>query len=534
MRHYTTRIASLGFVLRKMAAGGLGACAMFATNLGNMVGAVRRPNLLQSLQYAFSLVMVPLLVLAVLAGAAYALGVDHHTVNGVLMAAPAVIGVPKAGEPKKPARIREMETQLKALAKELELGQTEMEAGPLPQGRGEELQQKAQEMEELQTHIDQYNHIAGITSKARETKQVTLPSTEERNRKTVRTTAGHLFIASEAYRRYIAKGKHDGWMDYVVTKGRLGKPVTLRGEEAMAFESKAFDSNDLSDLGGTDALIQTDRDPELVRYAEPEILTLRDILNVVQTGSDSIKYVKQVSTTRGAKSQAERGDLKEFLKVAFQPQTVSVETIAVLSKVTEQDIADAPRLVGLINGEMALDIKVEEERQIARGSGEDGELLGLFDPESGIDAIDAGRLGEDDTIIDIIRKMRTDLRKRRVTPNFVSIDPLDWEQVELIKGSDDRYVWGLVTDLRGPRIWSLRVIESDAMTNLENDERRILMGDGIRGATLYDRMTTQLAVGTMDDDFGRNLRTLRAEERVAMAIKRAWAFEYAITQVASS
>lgn len=91
----------------------------------------------------------------------------------------------------------------------------------------------------------------------------------------------------------------------------------------------------------------------------------------------------------------------------------------------------------------------------------------------------------------------------------------------------------MITDLRGPRIWSLRVVESDAMTNETTGERRVLVGDGVRGATVYDRHDVRLAVGYVDDDFARNLRTLRAEERIALALKRDWAFEYSVTQAAA-
>ena len=159
-------------------------------------------------------------------------------------------------------------------------------------------------------------------------------------------------------------------------------------------------------------------------------------------------------------------------------------------------------------------------------------MLGLFAAANGIPEFDRAETG--DTTIDTIRKMRTDLRKRRVTPSFVAIDPVDWEEVELTKGTDTHYIWGLITDLRGPRIWSMRVVESDAMTNIETGERRILLGDGVRGATLYDRNQVQLAVGFVDDDFARNLRTLRAEERLALAVKRAFAFEYVVTAEAGS
>jgi len=139
-----------------------------------------------------------------------------------------------------------------------------------------------------------------------------------------------------------------------------------------------------------------------------------------------------------------------------------------------------------------------------------------------------------ETLIDAIRKVKTDLRKNRVEPSAVLIDPLDWETVELEKGTDDRYVWGLVSDLRGPRIWSMRVVESDAMTNPATGERRVLVGDWKRGAILYDRHDVRLAVGYVDDDFARNLRTLRAEERLALAVKRPWAFEYIVTDEGGS
>jgi HK97 family phage major capsid protein len=301
--------------------------------------------------------------------------------------------------------------------------------------------------------------------------------------------------------------------------------VELKGEEAEEFEQKAFSVGQLSDVG-TDAIIPYDRDPDIVRYEEPEILTMRDIMNVVPTTSDTIRFVKHTLTERAAASQDGRGAAKNYLRVVFDTDTISVETIAVLSKVTEQDIDDAPRLIATINNEMRLDVKVEEERQILWGGGANGELEGIW--SQGIPEFN--RAVVDDTLIDTIRRMRTDLRKVRIVPTAVMIDPIDWESIELTKSTqDEHYIWGVITDLRGPRIWSMRVVESDAMTNLESGERRILMGDFVRGATLYDRHDVRLAIGFVDDDFARNLRTLRAEERLAVAVKRPYAFTYAVT-----
>jgi HK97 family phage major capsid protein len=421
------------------------------------------------------------------------------------------------------ANIKQMEADLRALAKDLEVGQKEMAAGPIPQSRGEELEAKAQEMESLQNHIKQYHRIAGITESARRVESPTMPADNRSDRpKTLHTTPGHLFVASDAFRAYKATGKQ-GWSSKVPVHSLRGGTVKLSGKDAEAFEAKAFDPATLSDLG-EEAMIQPQRDPDVVRYEEAELLTIRDLLNVAPTTSDAIRFVRHTATNRAAASQGGRGAIKQYLTIEADTATVSVETIAVLSKVTEQDIDDAPRLINMINGEMRLDVKVEEERQVVWAEGDNNELDGIF--SQGVEDYEFDRAVAGDTLIDTIRRMRTDLRKRRIVPNGVMIDPLDWEQIELEKGTDDRYVWGLIQDLRGPRIWSLRVVESDAMEHPTNGSRRILMGDFQRGATLYDRHDVRMAIGFVDDDFARNLRTLRAEERVALAVKRPFAFSW--------
>lgn len=489
----------------------------------SMGGAFVRPSLLLTAFVFVAMIALPMLALAALAIALHA---DPILSGTMLATAPAVV-VPSGS--KKPANLRQAEADFKSLVKELEIGQAELAAGPVTQARGEELEAKAKELEALQGYLDQYNRVANLTSSARKVQDPTLPSDGKGARKRVRTTRGHLFISSDAFRQYKANGKQgqSAWVDVKTLKTRT---VDLSGDEATKFEAKAFDPATLSDLGD-DAIIEVDRDRDIIRFEEPEILTIRDVLGSSSTTSDTIRFVRHVATVRAAASQATRGGLKNYLKVEFEPTETPVQTIAVLSKVTEQDIDDAPRLVAFINGEMSLDVKVEEESQLVYGDGLNGRLKGLFHADNAIPEFD--RAGGDDTIIDIIRRMRTDLRKKRVNPNFTAIDPLDWEEIELAKGTDDRYIWGLITDLRGPRIWSLRVVESDAMTNPDTGERRILMGDGVRGATVYDRHDVRLAIGFANDDFERNLRTLRAEERLALAVKRAFAFEYVVTQAGS-
>jgi HK97 family phage major capsid protein len=428
--------------------------------------------------------------------------------------------------------LKKLEADHKALCDELAKGLEEMELGDLPQSRGDELEEKRKLAESLQKRMDTMHEFSSTIRASKEVRDPIIPTGETQRKngrggKRLVTTPGHLFVASDAFKTYRA-GSKQGQSAFVDVKSIRGGKVELRGEDAEEFETKAFSVGQLSDLG-TDAIIEYDRDPEIIRFEQPELLTMRDILTVAPTTKDTIRFVKHTVTERAAASQDGRGAAKNYLRVEFDTDTVPVETIAVLSKVTEQDIDDAPRLISTINEEMRLDVRVEEERQLLWGGGANGELEGMW--SQGIEEFN--RAVVNDTIIDTIRRMRTDLRKRRIIPTAVMIDPIDWEQIELTKANTEQYIWGLVSTLRGPFIWGLNVVESDAMTNLDTGERRILMGDFKRGATLYDRHDVRLAIGFVNDDFERNLRTLRAEERLAVAVKRPFAFTYAVTAAAT-
>jgi hypothetical protein len=431
--------------------------------------------------------------------------------------------------------IRQIRKDLAEGYRYLEVAEAKLAQGNVPSAEVDEINKKAMEVEGLQAKVNQYDKIAGIAKKGREVKEPTMPAYGE-PRRGIRTSPGDIFVKSSSFQAYKAQGMQ-GWSGKVDVK-RLSRTVDLYGEEAEKYLAR-LESKDFPGVGialptiGVDSIIPIQRDPDLVRFEEPEILTMRDVLTVLPATSDTIRIVR-TEYTRAAAPQAAKGGLKPYSGAETTSETVPVQTIAVLHKISEQDVEDSPRLVGIINGEMRLDVRVEEERQLLWGTGAGGEITGLYG--QGVSAFEFAREQVGDTLIDRIRRMRTDLRKRGVTPNAVMIDPIDWENIELAKGStNDHYHWGLISTLRGPMIWGLRVIESDAMTNpADNNSRRILMGDFVRGATLYDRHDVRLAVGYVDDDFARNLRTLRAEERLALGVKRAHAFSWTQTSAGES
>lgn len=349
---------------------------------------------------------------------------------------------------------------------------------------------------------------------------------------------GTYVVASEGMKEFLNRGMPNGQVKLADVgslfraKRRIGRGageknvfVPVSREQLKAFwETKAVPT-----LG--DDVIEPSLDSDFVRVTEHDQLVLRDVLNVVPTSSEAIKYTRLVSYTRGASTVA-RSAQKPESSMELDTVTEAIRTIAVWIPVEEQQLSDLPALAGMINGELLYDVDKHLEEQVIYGDGTGENFTGVMNDAAvlGISRIEGG-----DTIIDIVRRGITDVRRAGYSANGVTIDPLDWESVVLEKGSDNRYVWVVVTDGATQRLWAVPVIETEAMEDFQGnptEARNLIVGDWARGATLYDRERSSISVGWINDQFIRNQRTILAEMRAVLAVKRPGAFRTYETQAA--
>jgi len=258
---------------------------------------------------------------------------------------------------------------------------------------------------------------------------------------------------------------------------------------------------------------------DLVRVDEHDTLKLRDVLDISRTNSDAVRYTRLTSYTRAAATVANSA-AKPQAAMAMDSVTVPVKTLAVWIPVEEQQLQDLPALTGIINGELLYDLDKLVEELAIYGDGAGENFDGII-PDADVLA---ARVVADDTLIDKARRMITDVRRDGYDPNALLVDPLDWEDIVLMKGTDNRYVWVVVTEDGVSRLWGVPVVETVAMTELATDDRHMLLGDFRRGATLWDRMDSAISVGWINDQFTKNQRTILAESRAAFGVRRPKAF----------
>jgi len=345
-------------------------------------------------------------------------------------------------------------------------------------------------------------------------------------------TIGEYVIAQGMLQKFLAAGAPKGASfelakvpNLLRGRGERMPMVPLTGKQIRGLmETKAVPT-----IGG--GIIEPMRVPDMAKVTEFDQLRLRDILNIGQTSSSSVSWVQEVSFTRSADPVA-HGALKPEGSKEYHLQSAAVATIAAWIPVHDQMLSDWPALQGEINSNLLYDLEKRVEELITWGDGVGLNFLGWFaDPLvwscGQMDLVGGTRVVAGDTLIDIIRKGITDVRVAGYNPNGVLLHPYDWETVETLKATDNKYIWSVVTEAGVSRLWGVPVIETEAcqdFTGAATEARNLLVGDFTRGATLWDRMQSTVSVGWQDDQFVRNMRTILAELRAAWAIRRPKAF----------
>lgn len=442
--------------------------------------------------------------------------------------------------------IQKKRDDLKGLLKVLADFQEKVGKGTLPDPtEATAMDAKAAEAESLQTEIDTHDRrmkkVRGLVDTGKKIKDPILPEDEggddetkgekgERKRERATKPVGYLrlgdfVVAQEGMKDFQEMGKPRSSFRLAKVKDLFAPVIGL--DQKQLDQLKAFDETKAVPTIA-DSVIDPQNLPDIVRVNELERLSLRDVLDVQRTTSDAVKFTRIVSYTRAAATVA-RSALKPQAAMVLDTVTEPVRDIAVWIPVEEQQLDDLPALAGMINGELLFDLEKHLEEQIMYGDGEGENFDGIIPNPAVLDC----RTEAGDTLIDISRRGITDVRKAGYEPNGILVDPLDWEEIVLEKGTDNRYVWVVVTEGATQRLWGVPVIETIAMEAFNGDdqeERNLLVGDFARGATLWDRRDAAILVGWINDQFVRNQRTILAELRAAFGVKRPGAFRKHQTQ----
>jgi len=335
----------------------------------------------------------------------------------------------------------------------------------------------------------------------------------------MRVTPGDQFIKSREYMELKQSGvfnSHLARVQFAVTLME-GTSLIEWGQRAKSQKTLLYGSSETSGGG----FVVNDRLPGYVEILQREIV-LMDLVPRIPTESDTVEYVVESTFTNAAAMTAEASattgtsGTKPESALAYSVSTSGVKTLAHWIPVTNRMLSDAPAIRGIINGRLLLGLDLELEDQVLGGDGSGANFTGILNT-AGINIQGLGT----DNVLDALFKARTLVRVNgKGRPQAYLLHPNDWQAVRLARENAASatlggYLMG-APSVAGPvTAWGIPVIESEALT-----ENTGLVGDFAMGCTLFDREQSAVRVGTIDDQFVRNMQTILAELRAAFVVFR--------------
>lgn len=269
--------------------------------------------------------------------------------------------------------------------------------------------------------------------------------------------------------------------------------------------------------GSAGAALQATRVPGIQALPQRG-MTVRDLITPGQMDGQTVEYVKETGFTNNAGMVAE-GAAKPSSDIKLELITTNAKVIAHYMKESRQILSDVSQLRSLIDQRLLYGLAYKEETQLLLGDGTGQNLLGIVPQATAYSApftIDGA------TAIDMLRQAMLQAFLAEYPPTGHVMNPIDWARIETEKDGQGRYIIGNPQGNVDKTLWGLPVVETPAMT-----VDKFLTGAFKQGAQLFDRWAARVEVATEnEDDFIKNLVTILAEERLALAVNRPEAFIY--------
>jgi HK97 family phage major capsid protein len=249
-------------------------------------------------------------------------------------------------------------------------------------------------------------------------------------------------------------------------------------------------------------VIQGDFQPLTVRQVLPSIGVSTNMVNALreETWNNSARFVTQAT----AKPESD---------ITFEQYNVPIETVAHWIKVSNQLLADAPAIAAYIDTRARDGLAQEVDRQLLNGNGATPNLSGLTNSGN----FTAYSAVSDDLLVDAINRAKYQLWAIGRTPDTVIVNPADWGAMERTRegSGTGMYLYGMPGTFAGVSPFGVRVVLSANMA-----PGKFLIGQLNGSAVVYNRQGATVELGYVNDDFTKNLLTIRVEERLGLGIER--------------
>ena len=313
-----------------------------------------------------------------------------------------------------------------------------------------------------------------------------------------RLSYGEAFVQTEQYKRF---GKSSG------------NKRTILCEMADRLQFRATFS------ATTEALTSIQKLPGVPGILDQQPLMVADLFAQGMTGATTIRYIQEDSYTQAATAVAE-GAAKPEATLNVSEVDATVRKIAAWTKVTDEMLSDHEQMSSYINARLAYMVQSLEDNHLLNGSGASNQIKGVLN-FTGLQTV-SGAANPLDGIMRAIAYVRGANGAGFGEPDAIIVNPRDWMNMKLTKDANEQYygggpfsgIYGAGLYSNVTNIWGLPAVITTAIA-----QGTALVGQFKMAAQIFrKRGLTIESTNSDQDDFIKNLFTVRAEQRLALAV----------------
>lgn len=265
----------------------------------------------------------------------------------------------------------------------------------------------------------------------------------------------------------------------------------------------------------TGAVIHPDQVPGIF-YDPDTMFRVRNLMPVGTTTSNSVKVVRESAYSDNTDITFEGSEYKQgdFDLTLYSAEVFKITGYMIVS---EEMLEDVDGLSSYIYTRLPSKVSLKENQQLLYGTGS-AQISGL---SVNATAYSDNLADSNVTLIDILADSVRQIVVEEYFPSAIILHPADaMKYLKLTKDSTGRYLGPWVFTDTGIAIAGVPVIESTSIT-----EDSFFVGDFRRAAQVFDRRQNNVEITNLNEDnFIKGMMTVRASERIALAIYRPTSF----------
>lgn len=299
----------------------------------------------------------------------------------------------------------------------------------------------------------------------------------------------------------------------LVNTVKAAKPGKRFSVAAPEFSKANTDTQVRPTAAGVSAFA-TDLDYNVVTAARTA-LVIRDLFGSETISGSSLTFLVEGAMEGSAKVTAEGAEKAQVHFADPTPVTVSLKKVTEYIKESDEYVEDYAFLASAVNGRLLYALGLTEQNELV------ADLVGTSGIQTDTTSWTADTKA--DALADIIFGALMDVQEQSgFAADAIVMNPATWQILRLGKDSNNQYYGGgYFADGQGKQLWGVPVVVTTAVTNSQ-----IIVGAfKTCGSVVQKGGVSVEMTNSNEDDFKKNLMTIRAEERLALAVRRPAGFK---------